>query len=128
MRQALALRPDLTLAHINLGLLLACTGRIDESLVEFARAGCPEADARTNIAFALMLEERWWEAQQQYELALAVDLQSKAAQDGLRTLHSLNPRFASPQVPYADGHGGSIEAAQAAHLVLPTGYSQSANR
>ncbi len=128
LRQALALRPDLTRAHINLGLLLARTGRTDESLVEFARAGCPEADARANMAFALMLEERWWEAQQQYELALAVDSQSKAAQDGLRTLHSLNPRLASQEVPYANGHGGSIEAARAGHLALPTGYPQSVNR
>lgn len=128
LRRAVAIRPDHARAHVNLGLLLARTGRGDESLMEFARAGCPEADARANLAFAMMLEERWFEARQQYELALAVDPQSRAAQDGLRTLHSLNPRFASPEMPYAGGHGGSIQAAQAAYLTLPTGYPRSVNR
>lgn len=108
LRQAIAIRPDLARAHINLGLLLARTGRGDESLMEFARAGCPEADARANLAFALMLEERWMEAQSQYELALAIDPQSRAAQEGLATLQSLHPRFEYQRAVFANHNAGPM--------------------
>lgn len=121
LRQAIAINPDLTRAHINLGLLLARTGRADESLMEFARAGCPEADARANLAFAFMLEERWMESQRQYESALAVDPQSEAARDGLDALQSLHSRFESRQVMLANGNGNPTEAARAAHVASRTG-------
>ena len=57
LRRALAIQPELARAHNNLGLLLARTGRDDEALKEFARAGCGEAEARANLGLALMLEE-----------------------------------------------------------------------
>ena len=75
-------------AHTNLGLLLARTDRRDKAMTEFARAGCTEAEARANLAFALTLEQKPDEARQQYELALAVDSTSKAAQKGLDALRS----------------------------------------
>src|SRR5262245_45190481 len=56
LRQAIALRPDHRHAHNNLGLVLARSGRPEEALEEFRRAGCTEADAHNNLAFALTLE------------------------------------------------------------------------
>ncbi len=63
LRRAIALNADCARAHTNLGLLLARTGREKEALVEFRKAGCDEAAARSNLGFALTLEERWPEAQ-----------------------------------------------------------------
>jgi Tfp pilus assembly protein PilF len=91
LRRAIALKPELGRAHNNLGLLLARTDRPDEALGEFVRAGCSEAQARANLAFALMLEERWKEAQRQFDIALAAEPDLEAAQNGLVALQSLNP-------------------------------------
>jgi Tfp pilus assembly protein PilF len=88
--QALTLQPDMARAHNNLGLLLARTGRQDAAMTEFGRAGCTEADARANVAFTLTLEQQWEAARQQYELALAVDSSSTAAQKGLDALRSVD--------------------------------------
>lgn len=90
LSQAIALQPDMARAHNNLGLLLARTGRQDGAMTEFARGGCTEADARANLAFALTLEQQWVAARQQYELALAVDSTSRAAQKGLDALRSVD--------------------------------------
>jgi Flp pilus assembly protein TadD len=89
LRQALALRPDHKRAHNNLGLVLANTGRSDESLVEFRRAGCSETDAQTNLAYVLTLERHWAEARKHYELALAQDVSSDHARKGLGELNAL---------------------------------------
>ena len=121
LRQAIAIKPDLTRAHINLGLLLARIGRDDESLMEFSRAGCPEADARANLAFAFMLEERWMESQRQYEFALAIDPQSEAARHGLDALQSLHSRFESRQVTLANGNGNPTETARVPYVASRTG-------
>jgi Tfp pilus assembly protein PilF len=90
LSQAIALKPDMARAHTNFGLLLARTDRRDEAMTAFARAGCTEADARANLAFALTLEQKPDAARQQYELALAVDSTSKAAQRGLDALRSVD--------------------------------------
>ena len=62
LRQAIVLQPDHARAHNNLGLVLAHTGRLDLSLVEFRQGGCTEADAQINLAYALTLERHWPEA------------------------------------------------------------------
>ena len=120
LRQALSLEPDLTRAHINYGLLLARAGRVNEALVEFNQAGCPEVDARTNLAFAFMLQQRWADAQQQYEHALAINPQSKAAQDGLDTLRSLRPRVERGGAIFAHNDDVSSETTRAAYIVPQT--------
>ena len=89
LREALRLNPQLVQAHTNLGLVLGRTGRTEEALREFTRAGCSEADARANLAFSLMMEERWQEARHQLQLALKADPNSKASREGLDTLRSL---------------------------------------
>ncbi len=88
LRKALTLDPELKRAHNNLGMVLARTGRFDEALTEFRWAGCTAAEARANLAFVLMFEERWDESQRQFQLALTADPSSKVAQDGLNALHS----------------------------------------
>ncbi|MGW8256842.1 MAG: tetratricopeptide repeat protein, partial [Thermoguttaceae bacterium] len=93
LRRAIALDSRLARAHNNLGLLLAITGRQNEALAEFAKAGCKEAEARSNLAFALTMRKRWSDAQQQLELALAADPHSKTVKNRLETLQSLRPEL-----------------------------------
>ena len=94
LRQALARQPENALAHNNLGLVLARTGHAAEALGEFQRAGCGEADARANLAFALTLENSLPAAQAQYELALAADPNSAAAKKDLRDLDTVMTKSA----------------------------------
>jgi tetratricopeptide (TPR) repeat protein len=86
LRQAIALRPDHRHAHNNLGLVLARSGRPEAALEEFRRAGCTEADAHNNLAFALTLEGHWPEARSHYERALSLAPSLTPAQEGLRQL------------------------------------------
>jgi Tfp pilus assembly protein PilF len=92
LRRAIALNPSLARAHNNLGLLLGRTGRGEEALEEFARAGCTEAEARANLGFALILEERWDEARGQFGLAMYLDPSSRTARDGLDALSAVVAR------------------------------------
>jgi len=89
LRQALALNSKLARAHNNLGLVLAQTDRRDESLAEFRKAGCKEAEARANLAFVLTLNRQWDDARAQYELALDANSDSAAAKSGLESLNTL---------------------------------------
>ena len=89
LRRSLELDPRSARAHSNLALLLAHTERAEEALGEFTRAGCSETDSRTNLAFAMMLQQQWEEAHGQYELALTADPASTRAQDGLKMVRSL---------------------------------------
>jgi Tfp pilus assembly protein PilF len=102
LRQALARQPDHQTAHNNLGLVLASTGRPDEALSEFRKAGLSEADARVNLAFALTLQESWPEARAQYEQALGADPSSAPAKRGLEELRVLMTRLEQPAVPAPD--------------------------
>jgi Tfp pilus assembly protein PilF len=88
-RQCLALSPQHARAHNNLGMVLARTDRCEEALAEFRRAGCTEADAQANLAYALTLEGRWLEAQSSYEQALAADPNSITSRSGLQELERL---------------------------------------
>jgi Tfp pilus assembly protein PilF len=92
LRQALALAPGHCRAHNNLGLVLARTGRLDEALVEFRKAGCSEADAHINAAFMLTLQESWQAARRHYERALLQEPSSTAARKGLQEIDALNAR------------------------------------
>jgi len=89
LRQTVALNAAHRRGHNNLGLLLAQTERLDEALTEFRLAGCPEAEARTNLAFVLTLNRRWDEARAQYEFALNANPGSEAAKAGLASLTAI---------------------------------------
>lgn len=93
LRQALALQPDHARAHNNLGLILARTGRAEEALGEFYEAGCSDAAAHTNLAYALTLEHHWPQARQHYQWALQTDPSSAPAKKGLRELEQLIVRL-----------------------------------
>ncbi len=69
LRTAINMRPDFERAHNNLALLLARQGKTAEAMQEFARAGATEAQARSNIAFAMMLEGQLEPAKEQLDLA-----------------------------------------------------------
>jgi Tfp pilus assembly protein PilF len=97
LRQALALEPDNGPAHTDLGLVLAHAGRSSEALAEFHKAGCDEADARVNLAFALTLKKAWPEARAEYQRALAADPSSAAAKKGLQDLEAVMAKAAPAQ-------------------------------
>jgi Flp pilus assembly protein TadD len=89
LRQCLALAPEHARGHNNLGMILARTDRTQEALAEFRRAGCSEADAQINLAYALTLEGHEVEARASYERALAADPASTASRRGLEELEKL---------------------------------------
>jgi Flp pilus assembly protein TadD len=95
LRQALALQPNHPRAHNNLGLLLARTGKEEEALDEFHKAGCRDAESQINLAFALTLENRMPEARLHYQLALQADPSSVQAKKGLQELEQLVARMDS---------------------------------
>jgi Flp pilus assembly protein TadD len=72
---ALRLRPEFPRAHTNYGLVLARTGREEYALREFAQAGATESQARVNLAFAMLLDNRYPEAAQQLQAASASDVE-----------------------------------------------------
>lgn len=92
LRQALALKPDLEQAHNNLGLLLARTDRVDQAVAAFARGGCNEAEAHTNIATALLLESNLEAAHQHYALANNADPKFQSAIEGMQRVETLIAR------------------------------------
>jgi tetratricopeptide (TPR) repeat protein len=118
LRQALALCPDHARAHNNLGLVLARTGQTEEALNQFNLAGCSDADAQVNLAFALTLEHHWPEACQHYQQALEMEPSSVPAKKGLHELQRLIARMNAP-VPPA-GEVASSPIAQAHATTSPT--------
>jgi Flp pilus assembly protein TadD len=94
LRRAIELAPNLARAHNNLGLLLARTGRSDEALWEFGRAGATEPQARANLAFAMLLDGHVSPAKQQ--LALAAGQASDPLRADIGKIHELIRRSAAP--------------------------------
>jgi len=118
LRRAIALDPDHARAHNNLGLLLARTNRPSDALREFAKAGCSEAAARSNLAFALSLEGQLQEAEKQFELALAADPNLKTAREGLAKLRSARANADTSGVAVAEDPSGR-GVATTAYLPAP---------
>lgn len=117
LRQAIAKNPDLARAHNNLGLLLGRTNRPDAALAEFRQAGCPEADAHLNLAFALGQDRKWAEARRHLELARGLGANAPAVDQGVADLASLIARAesghaTSPTDPAVITAGGSAKAAR----------------
>lgn len=96
LMKAVQLMPDFRRAHVNLGMLLARTGRGDAALQEFAKAGLSEAAARNNLAFALSLDNHLPEAASQYSLALQVDSKLAQAQQGSKDVQRVIEQLRSP--------------------------------
>jgi tetratricopeptide (TPR) repeat protein len=87
-RKAIELAPNHSRAHNNLGLVLARTVRSEQALAAFRRSGCSEADAHSNLAFALSLENSLKEAQEHFARARTLDPASELAEDGLRVVNA----------------------------------------
>lgn len=117
LRQALALAPDHARAHNNLGFVLAALDRCEDALVEFRRAGCKEADAEINLAFALTLEKHWVEARHWYQKALAADASSTAARKGLQELDTVLARL--DRVRRASTAGEAVAAVDRSPVPVP---------
>jgi hypothetical protein len=83
-------------AHNNLGLVLARSGKSEEALHEFSRAGCRESDARVNLAYCLMAQRDFSAAQKQLQLAMVADPRSEAPGRGLTHLRYVASK---PQTP-----------------------------
>ncbi len=86
LQKSLALDPKLARAHVNLGLVMARTGRDDEAVAHFKRAGCGDSTARANLAYAMAWDKKWDLAEQQFQLALAADPHSADARAGLAAI------------------------------------------
>jgi Flp pilus assembly protein TadD len=86
LREAIKLDPNLTRAHNNLALVLAHTGRHGEARAEFALAGCSQAEALSNLGYALLWNQERDAARRHFDLALQVDPSSSSARRGLALL------------------------------------------
>jgi tetratricopeptide (TPR) repeat protein len=101
-RKAIDMAPDHRRAWNNFGLVLAHTNRSRESLAAFQRGGCSEADAHSNLAFALTLDSSWKEAQAHYAHAQQLDPSSNVAAKGLQVINAqLEPREKVAAIPPA---------------------------
>ena len=87
-RKAIELTPNHGRALNNLGMVLARTVRPDEALAAFRRSGCTEADAHSNLAFALTLENSLKEAHQHFARARTLDPASGACGGWVLRLHN----------------------------------------
>jgi Tfp pilus assembly protein PilF len=84
LRHSVRLRPDHGHARTNLGLVLARTGRSEEALGEFRKAGCTPSQAHANVAYSDCLRGELQRALEHYETALQFDPQSDTAKSGQR--------------------------------------------
>jgi Flp pilus assembly protein TadD len=89
LKQALAIMPNHRRSHNNLAVLYAHTNRSDEALVEFRRGGSSLADAHSNLAFSLTLDQRWQPAREHYRQALAAGADSESLRARLRDVDRL---------------------------------------
>ena len=90
LRRAIELDDGLAHARNNLGMLLARTGREQEAMQQFAKAGCDRAQATANLALAMALEGQIESAQEAYQQAIRHNPNLKGARDMLARLESLS--------------------------------------
>ncbi len=82
LRKAIELQPDLATPHINLGMVLAKSGRFDESLSAF-QAVLPEADAYYNLGLMFRGQQMYPEAADAFREVLTLNPQFTAAKTQL---------------------------------------------
>ncbi len=132
LQRAVELRPDHKRARNNLGLVLARAGRGADAMTAFRQAGCTQADAHANLAYALTLQGQLPEARAQYEQALALDANSASARKGLGELAALAPmaaepvRTTEPAAPRVAEQGAPRGAAPPPPAVVPASYIETA--
>ena len=104
LAQAIKYNPRLVRAHNNLALVMAHTNRPDAALAASSKAGCSEAQARVNLANALMWDRKLPEAESQLKLALKADPGSKPAGKALRQLQAFQSRSNVAAKPGLDNY------------------------
>lgn len=89
LREVLSREPDQVDARTNLGIVLATTGRFDESITEFSRSLKLRSDPDThfNLANVLAQQGSHDEARRHYQHALELRPNFAAADEALRRLH-----------------------------------------
>jgi tetratricopeptide (TPR) repeat protein len=95
-RRGLALDGRHPRALTNLGLILACTDRVEEALQAFQRAGCSEADALSNVGHALLVHGYAEPAEHYLRLAAQASRPSAKASETLSKLASRSGTTAIP--------------------------------
>ncbi len=101
-QQALALQPEHARSQNHLGLVLAQQGEREASLAAFRRANCSSAQAHTNLAVILALNNHVDDAKQHLQLArqeLAPDDSDGAIQEQLEGLEMLIAKHESRPTP-----------------------------
>ena len=73
LKQSLAIQPDLSRAHNNLGLVLAQGSKLDEALRAFQAGGLSAFDAHWNVAQVLISQSRWDEARSEFQLMALIN-------------------------------------------------------
>lgn len=87
-RKAIELKPDFTRAHMNLAVNLARRNQFDAAFQEFTTV-CSQADSFFNVGILLIEANRYGEAAQYLEAALAANPQFDAARKQLNELARL---------------------------------------
>ena len=131
LRQAVTVQPNGKRAHNNLGLLLAQTGRREQAVEEFKKAGCTIPQAHMNVGFVLTLNDQTAEAQQEYGLALSADPSSSEARsrlhalDELMAIHTPLPKSATVEPARPEATDGTIVfcSLQSSAITAPTRHS-----
>ncbi|MEK6237511.1 MAG: tetratricopeptide repeat protein, partial [Planctomycetales bacterium] len=93
-RQAVRLDDDHERANNNLGLVLAHTDRVGESLAAFRKGGCDESESHVNVALVKAVQGDLDESRRHYQLALSVNPQMKSAQEALAKLDKVENKLA----------------------------------
>ncbi len=92
LKAALEYDADLPRARNNLAMVLASSGHLDDSFAEFRRAGADITDAHVNLAYVRMWSGDLQSAQEEFEMALAIDGSCHGAREGLARLESMASR------------------------------------
>lgn len=90
-RDALLRSPDFQRARMNLAIVMAQTGRLEESLIEFSRV-VPADVAHYNVAMISLQRRDYASAEKSLREALAINPSSTGAQDQLRRVEQLAAR------------------------------------
>lgn len=103
-RQAIALQPEHARSQNHLGLVLAQLGERDASLAAFRRANCSPAQAHTNLALILALNNHGDDARQHLQLARRdLDPNDLEIQEQLEGLEVLIAKHESRESPPTEG-------------------------
>ncbi|MFM7058068.1 MAG: tetratricopeptide repeat protein [Planctomycetota bacterium] len=86
LERAAELEPENPRVQNNLGLLYACTDRIQAAAMAFQRAGCTPEESRSNLGLAAAMNGRTADARRIFERVLQENPECTTAAQGLEAL------------------------------------------